>query len=352
MMLKWISLGVMAGVAGLTLAAGDASAAVRRTTVTRTTTHTVTRASNTQQRFHNAGVRQHTNRIAHTQQRFHSVNTRRTTTTVTRLSNTQQRFHKASIATTHFTHSDPSLRFKPGNKATGLTHFNPGNHAPGLKIGPAKVTVAKKTTFPIIKIANKSFPIWKNGPKRIWVGGHWKTFVGFSAIPVVLIGRSYFWPDAYVNVGRPYCTGETPDGCHLNWQAVNFEDGGRAFQCVQFCPRPGAQPPAQVAALVPPPPAPANGTCELTIYSEANFTGQDATTGDEQPQLSQTGWQDQIVSVQVKSGVWDFFSEENYGGNNMRLRPGAYQDLGPEWDKKINSFNCVMNAAPGATAAQ
>jgi hypothetical protein len=207
--------------------------------------------------------------------------------------------------------------------------------------------------FPTVKVGNKVGPIFKTGPKRIWVGGRWKIFVALATIPVVRWGGGYYWPDAYVNVARPYCTGATADGCQVNWQPVNFEDGGRAFQCVQFCPRPGAPPPAQAVALTPPPAAPAApaaGACELTIYSEANFTGQDATTGEEQPTLSQTGWGGQIVSVQVKSGVWDFFAEENFTGNNMRLQPGAYQDLGPEWAKKINSFNCVMPAAPGATA--
>jgi hypothetical protein len=68
--------------------------------------------------------------------------------------------------------------------------------------------------------------------------------------------------------------------------------------------------------------------------------------GDEQPALSQTGWQDAIASIEVKSGVWDFFTDENFSGNNMRLRPGTYQNLGPDWTRKINSFMCVMTAVP------
>jgi hypothetical protein len=326
----------MASVAGVALAAGDVSAATRHGPVVHAARAHPAKLAHTQQRFHNAGNRQHTNKLAHTQQRFHNVGNRQHTN---KLANTQQRFHKA--ATTH-----------PGTSHSGLTHFTPGASHVTSKLGPAKVTVAKKTTFATLKLGNRIAPIWKTGPKRIWVGGRWKTFVAFSAIPVVRIGAGYFWPDAYVNVGRPYCTGATPDGCHLNWQVVNFDDGGRAFQCVQFCPRADAPPPPQAVALVPPPPLPAAGACEVSVYSEPNFAGQDATTGEEQPALSQTGWQDQIVSIQVKSGVWDFFSEENFGGNNMRLRPGSYRALGPEWAKKINSFMCVMTAVPGATAAQ
>jgi hypothetical protein len=354
-MSTWKVLCAMAGVASLAFAGGDAAAAVKKTPAHARAhpaklAHTQQRFHNagnrqhnnklahTQQRFHNAGNRQHNNKLAHTQQRFHNVGARQHTN---KLVHTQQRFHK--VATTHPGTSHPN----------GLTHANPGTHLT-FKHGPAKGTKLghKTSTFPTIKLANRVAPIWKKGPKRIWVGGRWKIFVAFTAIPAVRIGTGYFWPDAYVNIGRPYCTGVTPDGCHLNWQPVNFEDGGRALQCVQYCPRPNAPPPPRPVALVPPPPAPAAGACELTVYSEPNFAGHDATTGEEQPALSQEDWQDQIVSIQVKSGVWDFFSEENYVGNNMRLRPGAYKDLGPEWAKKINSFMCVMTAVPGATAAQ
>jgi hypothetical protein len=326
-----------AALAGLALAAGDAAAATRKApTVTHNTAvravHTrPTRAATTQQRFHTVARQQHTNKLSNTQQRFHKVTTTPTNTT-------------HPTRTTHFGQgTTPSHAHNPST----LTHAT-------FKHGPARLTAVgpKHSTFPTIKLGNRVAPIWKSGPKRIWVGGHWKVFAAFSAIHVVRIGARYYWPDAYVNVGRPYCTGTTPDGCQLNWQLVNFEDGGNAYQCVQFCPRPNAPPPQDAVALTPPPPVPAAGACEVTVYSEPNFAGQDATTGEEQPALSQTGWQDQIVSVQVKSGVWDFFSEENFGGNNMRLRPGSYQDLGPEWSKKINSFMCVMAVPPGTTAAQ
>jgi len=166
-------------------------------------------------------------------------------------------------------------------------------------------------------------------------------FVPFTALGVVLIGGAYYYPDAYVGFARPYCSGLTPDGCQLNWQQVNFEDGGSDWQCVQYCQRPNAIPPPQAVALAPPPPAP-QGSCEVTIFSEGNFAGTGVTTGEEQPQLSQSGWQNQIASVEVKSGTWDFFTDENFTGATMRLPPGPYQDLGPEWTRKIGSFMCIQ----------
>jgi hypothetical protein len=215
--------------------------------------------------------------------------------------------------------------------------------SPALKLGPGKINPAlvKPVNFPVVTLANNKFaPLWKSQHK-IWWGGKWKYFVPFTALGVVLVGGTYFYPDAYVGFARPYCVGLTPDGCQLNWQMVNFEDGGADWQCVQFCPRPNALPPPQAAALVAPPPVP-QGTCELTIFSETNFAGTGVTTGDEQPQLSQSGWQNQIASIQVNSGTWDFFTDENFTGNTMRLQPGPYQDLGPEWNKRIGSFMCVQ----------
>ena len=213
-----------------------------------------------------------------------------------------------------------------------------------LKPGPGKINpaIVKPINFPVLKLANNKFaPLWKV-QKKIWWGGQWKVFVPFTAIGVVVFGGTYYWPDAYVGLAGPYCAGLTPDGCRLNWQLVNFADGGSDWQCVQFCPRPGVLPPPQAVALAPPPPP--QGTCQVTIFSESNFAGTGVPTSEEQPRLSESGWQNQIASIQVQSGTWDFYSEENFGGETMRLAPGPYPALTPEWTKHIGSFMCV---APG-----
>src|SRR5215831_13784809 len=91
-----------------------------------------------------------------------------------------------------------------------------------------------------------------------------------------------------------------------------------------------------------------NGACQVTIFSEPNFGGLSAPTGDSQPNLSQTGWRDEIASIQVQAGTWDFFSDENFGGETIRLAAGPYPTLAPEWSKHIGSFMCVQPGAPGA----
>jgi hypothetical protein len=94
-------------------------------------------------------------------------------------------------------------------------------------------------------------------------------------------------------------------------------------------------------ALPPAPAVVANGSCQLTIYADPDFAGLSAPTSDNQPVLSDTGWKDEISSIQVQTGTWDFFSTENFGGESIRMAAGSYPMLAPEWNKKIGSFMCV-----------
>ena len=197
-----------------------------------------------------------------------------------------------------------------------------------------------------MKLGNKIAPVWKSGPKKIWWGSGWKTFVPLTALGVVALGGAYYYPDAYLSVARPYCSGITPDGCRLNWQRVDFEDGDGDWQCVQFCPRPGA---AAAAAHRRAGRAAADGAgraCELSIFSEPNFGGTNATANDEQPTSSEIGWQNQIASVQVQSGTWDFFSDQQFTGETMRLPPGEYADLGPQWTKHCRQLHVRAAVSP------
>jgi hypothetical protein len=213
----------------------------------------------------------------------------------------------------------------------------PGQIKKQLALGPGGGL--KPGSF--IKLANKPWPIHK-GPHKIWWKTGWKTFVPFSAIGVVLIGGAYYYPDAYVSVARPYCSGLTPDGCQMNWQEVPFEGGGSEWQCVTFCPRPNLPPPPKAVAMVVAPPAPAGGRCELEIFADPKFTGVNAQSDIDQPRLADNGWKNEISSIQVKAGTWDFFSEDEFAGENMRLPPGPYPELGPQWSKHIGSFMCVQ----------
>jgi len=226
----------------------------------------------------------------------------------------------------------------PGPRGANVA--NPVRLTPGPgRVGPR----TRPTNVTVVRLNNRNAPIWREGPRRTYWGGRWRTFVPLAAIGAVAIGGAYYYADGYVSVARPYCDGLSPEGCRLNWQRVDFEDGGSEWQCVQFCRRPNAPPPARTVALAaPPPPPPADAKCELTIYPDPNFGGTAVTTSDEQPALSESGWQNQIASVKVASGTWDFFTEEEFAGENLRLEPGEYPNLGPDWTRKAGSFMCVQ----------
>lgn len=64
--------------------------------------------------------------------------------------------------------------------------------------------------------------------------------------------------------------------------------------------------------MPPAPPAPATG-CELLIYTEANFKGMLAPDDDSQSQ--------------IKSGTWDFYSDEDSANEMMGLSAGSYPTL-------------------------
>jgi hypothetical protein len=247
---------------------------------------------------------------------------------------TQQQFRKSTFQQKQFKKGfNPNVNaFKKTGPQLGPLQHGPG----GGKL--AAVPAVQKTNF--IKLANKSWPVHK-GPHKLWWHGGWKTFVPFTALGVVLIGGAYYWPDAYLSVARPYCAGLTPDGCQLNWQEVPFEGGGSEWQCVAYCARLGVAPPARAAALVVALPAP-SGRCEVEIFAEPKFAGLNAQSEVDQPKLVDAGWKNEISSIQVKAGTWDFFSEDEYAGENMRLAPGPYSDLGPQWTKRIGSFMCVQ----------
>jgi beta/gamma crystallin len=205
--------------------------------------------------------------------------------------------------------------------------------------GPGKVVPYQKANFAVVKVGNKFVPYANQ--KKYFYKNKWVTFVPLAALGAVAIGGAYYYADSYLTLARPYCSGVTADGCRLNWQRVDFVEGDSEWQCVQYCRHPGAPPPARTVALVAPPPIP-TGTCEVSIFSEPGFRGTNATSADEQPYLSELGWRDQVASIKVVSGTWDFFTGEDFTGEVARFPPGEYPELAPEWSRKAGSFMCVQ----------
>jgi Beta/Gamma crystallin len=297
-----------------------------------------------------------------------------------RISQPQRNFHAVTPNMQHgvpggqfnrpnFQHAAPGGQHFNSPGGQNFQHANPGGARPvgavgatmggGLNRGPGQALASPagmrqgpggfqqvRPGFPAVSMGNRFWPIQK-GPKFMWVGGYRRFFVPVGLLGVALIGGSYWYPDGYVSIAGPACYGITPEGCQLQWRMVDFEDGGGEPQCVQYCPQAGP-PPANAAPLPPPPALMQTGNCQATIFSDPNFGGLSAPTSDNQPVLSQTGWQNEISSIQIQAGTWDFFTGENFGGESMRLTAGQYGTLAPEWTKKIGSFMCVAPGAPGA----
>jgi Beta/Gamma crystallin len=172
--------------------------------------------------------------------------------------------------------------------------------------------------------------------RRLWWRGSWHSLIGMGLLSGFAIGRDIYYPAGYVALAQPACSGGTDDGCALRWQSVSTNDGAAIPQCVQFCPRNGA-----AAAPVPagPPVASPREGCEVEVFHEPNLSGASAKTTEDQPVLNE--WDKQISSIHVISGTWEFSSEQQYGGDAVRLLPGTYQNLA-EWDKQTSSFMCVQ----------
>jgi hypothetical protein len=83
------------------------------------------------------------------------------------------------------------------------------------------------------------------------------------------------------------------------------------------------------------------GQCEVEIFAEPGLKGLSAPTDEDQESLDEVGWKNAIASVLVKSGTWDFYTDDNYAGTMMRLAPGSYTQLPADWNKKIASFQCT-----------
>ena len=244
-----------------------------------------------------------------------------------------------------------------GTPHTGTPHTGtPKTGAPSRVLShgpsqPVKVTInlTVRPTYPAVHLHNVNafFPIYR-APYRLFVGGVARTFVPLAALGIARIDGAYWNPDGYVRVARRFCQGVAENGCMLYWRNVDFAGGGSDAQCVQYCPHTGPAPANFVEAPPHPPAPPANASCELTLFGEPSFGGESAPTGQSQPDVAPTGWQNAISSIQIQSGIWDFFAEANFSGESMRLEAGNYATLPQGWDKKIASFQCVQRSVASA----
>jgi beta/gamma crystallin len=200
--------------------------------------------------------------------------------------------------------------------------------------------------------------------RRILVNNTWWMLVPLVGLGALIVGAETFYADGYVPVPESTCSGFAEDGTRLRWMAVPTEEGGSEMQCVSYSTERnrvvteidvpeeplaaapvappstvGSAPADEPAAVAAVPPAASTG-CELLIYAEEIFKGLSAPSTENQDALSEDGWQNEIASLEIKKGTWDFYSDEGYAGEMMRLGAGSYPKLDPKWSKNIGSFLC------------
>jgi Beta/Gamma crystallin len=225
---------------------------------------------------------------------------------------------------------------RTGGARTGGTRTGTAGRVGGARVGTAG-RVGGARTGGVTRIGARRVTTFTG--RRFWWNGGWRVLIGIGLLTPWVIDDIDYLPEGYLAYAEPVCTGFTEDGCALRWQDVAAEDGSTIPQCVQFCPRSRRGPP-QGAALAPAPLAQGQRQgCEVEVFSDKNLAGASFKTTEDQPLLNDK-WDKQISSINVIAGTWDFSTDAQFNGDAMRLEPGTYRDLGPNWDDQISSFMC------------
>jgi hypothetical protein len=89
----------------------------------------------------------------------------------------------------------------------------------------------------------------------------------------------------------------------------------------------------------------AASAAEMTVFKQPNFSGNALTLRGEEASLSSRGFQDQISSVQVRSGRWEVCTQPNFQGECTTLERGDYPALDQRLNHRIESAREVGNYA-------
>lgn len=88
---------------------------------------------------------------------------------------------------------------------------------------------------------------------------------------------------------------------------------------------------------------------QVTVFKQPQFTGEKLTLRRDTNDLSGAGFQDQISSVVVRSGRWQFCSQPDFNGDCVILGPGEYPQLAQNMNHRIESAREVSHYAANET---
>ncbi|MFZ2030588.1 MAG: beta/gamma crystallin-related protein [Vitreimonas sp.] len=86
--------------------------------------------------------------------------------------------------------------------------------------------------------------------------------------------------------------------------------------------------------------------CLVQVFWDVDYGGQSMTISGDTPWIGDR-WNDQVSSVKVIAGVWDFYWDGNYGGESFRTGPGSYRYVGDHWNDQLSSMRCERSTRYG-----
>jgi uncharacterized protein YkwD len=86
----------------------------------------------------------------------------------------------------------------------------------------------------------------------------------------------------------------------------------------------------------------------VEIFTDANFSGTTSGSIDQDSPYVGDFWNDEISSIKIYSGTWEFFEDANFQGKSFRLTPGEYSWVTNTWNDMISSFKQVGQGTPSS----
>jgi hypothetical protein len=85
----------------------------------------------------------------------------------------------------------------------------------------------------------------------------------------------------------------------------------------------------------------AAGAVEMRVYKQPNFSGDELTLRRDANNLAAAGFQDQISSIEVRSGRWQLCTQPDFRGECVVIARGDYPALEQVLNHRIESVRAL-----------
>jgi hypothetical protein len=91
--------------------------------------------------------------------------------------------------------------------------------------------------------------------------------------------------------------------------------------------------------------AAAAGAAEIRVYKQPNFAGEELTMRRDASNLADAGFQDQVSSIEVRSGRWQLCTQPDFQGDCVVIGRGDYPSLERVLNHRIESAREITRMA-------